>query len=257
MTWAEFKADLSELLPIDAEREGAISYADRLTRAAVISLQGTIPRLQGPNVTTLSFLQTQTVGYASLGVTPSSGSIKIKEAWLVRTATGGTFVVGHTYRITSLGDTDWASIGASASAVGIIFTATAVGTGNGTAEECRLELRQIPWSLRFKMINGLMDGPPGLSLDPHGSQFYVSPTLVAGDEIEINWNGIRQTFQNADILPDNWDQQMVKAVFLYVKGHIARQIDNDIPAYNTYMRDFAIDRKALYAREKERELTAK
>jgi hypothetical protein len=46
--------------------------------------------------------------------------------------TAGSFVVGKQYRIKSIGTTDFTLIGASANTVGIIFTATGVGTGDGT-----------------------------------------------------------------------------------------------------------------------------
>ena len=47
--------------------------------------------------------------------------------------TAGSFVTGTTYRILSVGSTDFTEVGASASTVGIIFTATGAGTGTGTA----------------------------------------------------------------------------------------------------------------------------
>jgi hypothetical protein len=47
---------------------------------------------------------------------------------------GGAFVVGQAYQIVSLGTTDWESAGAGANyAVGLVFTATTVGDGDGTA----------------------------------------------------------------------------------------------------------------------------
>jgi hypothetical protein len=49
------------------------------------------------------------------------------------TITAGSFIVGNTYVIASVGTTDFQLIGASASTVGIRFTATGVGTGTGTA----------------------------------------------------------------------------------------------------------------------------
>jgi hypothetical protein len=39
--------------------------------------------------------------------------------------------IGNTYFIYSLGTTDWTAIGAEESRVGVLFTATAVGTGTG------------------------------------------------------------------------------------------------------------------------------
>ena len=47
--------------------------------------------------------------------------------------TSGTFVVGQSYTIKTVGTTDFMAIGASANTVGTVFTATAVGTGTGTA----------------------------------------------------------------------------------------------------------------------------
>jgi len=44
-------------------------------------------------------------------------------------------VAGTTYRITSLGDTDFTLIGAASNTVGVQFTATGAGTGTGTAAE--------------------------------------------------------------------------------------------------------------------------
>ena len=49
------------------------------------------------------------------------------------TVTAGSFVIGQTYIIESVGTTDYKAIGASASVLGVIFTATGVGAGTGTA----------------------------------------------------------------------------------------------------------------------------
>ena len=45
----------------------------------------------------------------------------------------GSFVIGNSYIITSLGTTNFTTIGASSNTVGLIFTALGVGTGTGTA----------------------------------------------------------------------------------------------------------------------------
>jgi len=45
----------------------------------------------------------------------------------------GSFVVGQTYMIASLGDTNFTAVGAVYNSTGIIFTATGVGSGTGTA----------------------------------------------------------------------------------------------------------------------------
>jgi microcystin-dependent protein len=45
----------------------------------------------------------------------------------------GNFVVGRRYTISSVGSTNWPSIGSSSSAVGTTFTATGIGSGTGSA----------------------------------------------------------------------------------------------------------------------------
>ena len=47
----------------------------------------------------------------------------------------GNFIIGQEYEIVALGTTNWISIGASNNIVGLIFTATGVGSGSGTAAE--------------------------------------------------------------------------------------------------------------------------
>lgn len=49
------------------------------------------------------------------------------------TVNAGSFVVGTTYTILVVGNTNFVSIGASANTVGVVFVATGVGTGTGTA----------------------------------------------------------------------------------------------------------------------------
>ena len=68
--------------------------------------------------------------------------------------TAGSFVVGTSYTIVSVGTTDFTLIGATASTVGLQFTATGVGTGTGTAAvtasvPTRVKDAQIELALEF------------------------------------------------------------------------------------------------------------
>jgi hypothetical protein len=56
--------------------------------------------------------------------------------------TAGSFVVGKYYTILTVGNTSFTGIGASANTVGVIFKATGVGSGTGTAY-----VETIPWIL--------------------------------------------------------------------------------------------------------------
>lgn len=51
------------------------------------------------------------------------------------TKTAGAFVVGRKYKIVTVGTTSFTSIGASSNTIGVVFTATGVGSGTGTALE--------------------------------------------------------------------------------------------------------------------------
>ena len=58
--------------------------------------------------------------------------------------TAGFFTIGETYTITSVGTTDFKALGAVDNKVGIIFNATGVGTGTGTADQISyVELAEI------------------------------------------------------------------------------------------------------------------
>jgi hypothetical protein len=54
---------------------------------------------------------------------------------LQTTITAGSFVVGQTYTIISVGTTNFIAIGASSNTIGVTFTATGVGSGTGTASQ--------------------------------------------------------------------------------------------------------------------------
>lgn len=93
------------------------------------------------------------LGLLSFG---GSDGVKIVEAARIvaqvdagDTVSAGSFVVGKRYKISSLGDTDWVAIGATAPAtVGDIFEATGVGSGTGTATK-EPSLDDMPGRLIF------------------------------------------------------------------------------------------------------------
>lgn len=253
MTWSDFKAEIESFLPVDAEREGARDFIDKLMRAGCIDLQGHIPRLRPRTPTVIGYADVTLVGCSSLGVVPSSGSIIINELWRVRAPVAGNFEVGHNYRITSIGSTDFTLVGAASNTVGLFFTATGVGTGTGTAEEARFPIGQAPWSQRYQLINA-MDMSDAFALDPDGLQFYVSPNLGTSDKIEIVWTGIKLTFLGVDVLPDNWDSELAECVSFYVKQFNSRTSEHDAQLSATYQKDFLTKRRTIFAREKERQL---
>ena len=61
------------------------------------------------------------------------GQVSLEWDGSFSTVTAGSFVVGRTYTITAVGNTDFQAIGASADTIGVTFTATGAGSGTGTA----------------------------------------------------------------------------------------------------------------------------
>ena len=64
----------------------------------------------------------------------AAGKLQIGQG-VTDTVTAGSFVIGYKYTIVSVGTTNFTLIGASANTVGIVFTATGVGAGTGTASK--------------------------------------------------------------------------------------------------------------------------
>jgi hypothetical protein len=59
---------------------------------------------------------------------------KDTDIWQIRLKeiTAGSFIIGASYQIVTVGTTSFTAIGASANTVGVIFTATGIGAGTGT-----------------------------------------------------------------------------------------------------------------------------
>lgn len=72
--------------------------------------------------------------------------------------TAGAFTVGATYLITSLGTTNFVGIGAAANVIGILFTATGVGSGTGTAEYSRTVQAKLRETISVKDFGAVGDG---------------------------------------------------------------------------------------------------
>lgn len=74
------------------------------------------------------------------------------------TVTAGAFTVGATYRITSIGTTNFVAIGAAANVTGILFTATGVGSGTGTAEYSRTVQAKLRETVSVQDFGAVGDG---------------------------------------------------------------------------------------------------
>jgi len=105
-------------------RPGVNTYTNRFDYQI-----GTYPTMYGGGVTTN---QTLNGGFRYLICAVDSPKIVQQTT---ATITAGSFVVGTTYTILALGNTNFTVIGAAVNVVGCVFVATGVGVGTGTATQ--------------------------------------------------------------------------------------------------------------------------
>lgn len=72
-------------------------------------------------------------GTSAPTVIPAGAAGNVLTSTTTSTVTAGSFVVGTEYTIASVGTTNFVAIGAASNTVGVVFTATGVGSGDGTA----------------------------------------------------------------------------------------------------------------------------
>ena len=70
----------------------------------------------------------------------------------------GSFAIGSTYTIASVGTTDFTAIGASSNMVGVTFTATGIGSGTGTARIVQTVQKKLRQVISVKDFGAVGDG---------------------------------------------------------------------------------------------------
>jgi hypothetical protein len=109
-----------------------------VTGSATIGAAGAVTATTGVGISSVTNLATGLYQIQFVDAFPAYvGSNFLFDSPLTGAAVNaGSFVVGTLYKITTLGNTDWAAIGLNAGltpAVGQVFVATGVGAGTGTA----------------------------------------------------------------------------------------------------------------------------
>jgi len=110
--------------------------------------------------------------------------------------TAGSFVVGRTYTITAVGNTDFQAIGASADTIGVTFTATGVGSGTGTATSAFSKVASGTYTQPaildisgFVITNGLATATVSNTLSPGDKVILVTAgasTLTEGNQFTVS-----------------------------------------------------------------------
>lgn len=116
-----------------------------ITGGTIVGITDLLPADGGTGVSTLTknaIIIGNGTG-AVTSITPSTNG-NVLTSIAGATVNAGSFVVGTQYTILSAGSTSWTSIGAASNTVGEVFTATGVGTGNGTATTNIWSSQEIP-----------------------------------------------------------------------------------------------------------------
>lgn len=109
-----------------------------------------------------------------------TGSQIIDRSPVAATITAGAFVTGQRYRIVTVGTTNFTLIGASASTIGVIFTATGAGTGTGTAIEMWMNEDHVVWSTDTQYDDAV--GTTGTVVLAHASESLVNIDSTAASK---------------------------------------------------------------------------
>lgn len=101
--------------------------------------------------------------------------------------TAGAFIIGHKYTITSVGNTDFTAIGASGNTVGVVFTATGVGSGTGQAKQTLFYDTTSSTTRVVAYVNGIKQvyGSGRDFVATTGTSVAFTYNLGSGDTVDI------------------------------------------------------------------------
>ena len=111
-----------------------------------------------------------------------------------QTISAGSFVVGQTYTIETVGDTDFQAIGASADTVGVVFTATGAGSGSGEAASASAHL--VGTTKTDTHIDQIID-------EGQTTRYYWIRYAVVGNTLGNNTVALKERFSQYEPLSSN------------------------------------------------------
>lgn len=125
-----------------------------------------------------------------------------------------------------------------------------------TVNGIRIPCIPFPYEKRFELVHGVEltgDGQGRIAISEDNSKFYLYPEMIEGWKFSLFWNGLKADFQDADLVP--FPEQATGAVADYCLGNIARYIEHDMGAYQSYLDprtgSYILKRRLLYSSAKE------
>ncbi len=94
----------------------------------------------------------------------------------------------------------------------------------------KYQLDHFPWKDRDVLACDMLDsGDYRYALSPDNRSCMIHPGLTAGTKLMVDWNGMKLTWADADVMDTNWDQA-VECVSEYAKFRLVQQYDKDAVA---------------------------
>ena len=233
MPWAEFNEVVRTYLLVDAERKGkgVQNYIDRMIVASVIDLQRYVASLRNNQVKHYS-----TSSLVEPDPTDLSG-VNAEDL----DAHQGTFNEGKT-RIKQV-------------------VVRRIPTDDNNQDVSRYFYPNVtPWESRFLLIDGpvlerTVNMPGRITFGD--TTFITAPKLLEEEALYLYYEGERhftpygKATEEELADPVVFDELVAKASADYVKGHLSREVDNDLVQYQSYFEMYIKDRSQIFINENE------
>jgi len=155
-------------------------------------------------------------------------------------ATAGSFIVGQTYLIVSVGTTNFQAIGATSNTVGVLFTATGVGSGTGTAKFSRTvqaKLQESASVLDFGADpTGVLDSTTAIQAAINASSKVYLPAGTYKISASLTITSSNHEFYGAGI-----DQVIISNIGTDYALQVKSAGGSDPTKLSIYVHDFTID----------------
>jgi hypothetical protein len=159
--------------------------------------------------------------------------------------TAGSFIVGETYTIATIGSTNFTSIGASANTVGLSFVATGVGSGTGTAALLATGATnpRVVLTVDNAFINGIVQintvpGPYSATAQVISPLLNTGPTTYWSEAAWSNYRGFPAAVTA-------YQQRMVYGGSGFQPQRIWGTVSNDLQNFNLGDQSLATDSYAF------------
>tara|TARA_Y100000310_G_C19984402_1_gene491286 strand:+ start:83 stop:484 length:402 start_codon:yes stop_codon:yes gene_type:complete len=94
-------------------------------------------------------------------------------------------------------------------------------------------------------------GHHAIAIHPNGVNFIVFPQVTTTDKVEIFYQNIDRSFDDADVIPFD-DEEVIQAVAENVKSKISREVDRDLSLHNSYLASYVKLRQRIYLDTRDR-----